>query len=182
MRPASRPALALAAAATLTVASLALAGCGRTAVDPAAHLSLSVPGPAIEIALVTPPPGRTPPPPAPSPDPRPADEVVLAQPTVAPTLPPIVEPGPTPDVEPSANGEMTNPEMGMQLFKQNACIACHGLDLQGGIGPSLAGRTAADLTNERILTQVHDGGEGMPAFPDLTEEDVQFITALIRSM
>jgi cytochrome c550 len=107
--------------------------------------------------------------------------------TVAPTTPVVVE-TPTdaatataaPTTEPTA-GAGDGVEAGRELFASNVCSACHGTDLSGGIGPALAGRTPEDLTEDRIRTQIAEGGNGMPVFPTLTPEQVDQLIALIRA-
>ena len=71
---------------------------------------------------------------------------------------------------------------GKELFTANGCIACHAADLSGGIGPKLAGRTTADLTEDRIRSQVRNGGNGMPAFEKITDQQLADIIAFIRSV
>jgi mono/diheme cytochrome c family protein len=72
-----------------------------------------------------------------------------------------------------------------ELFQRN-CAACHGREGEGRqIGtltvPSLReGRAAAD-TDARLLTQIHDGGRGMPPFKDsLTEEQIADLLRFVR--
>jgi mono/diheme cytochrome c family protein len=72
-----------------------------------------------------------------------------------------------------------------ELFQRN-CAACHGREGEGRqIGtltvPSLReGRAAAD-TDARLLTQIHDGGKGMPPFKDsLTDEQIADLLRFVR--
>ena len=76
----------------------------------------------------------------------------------------------------------SDPAAGRQLFEQNGCIACHGANLQGVVGPRLAGRTVADLTEDRMRTQIRNGGGRMPSFAQLGHEEVTHIIAFIRSV
>ena len=91
---------------------------------------------------------------------------------------PVATPEPTEVAAPGG----ANPAAGRELFTANGCVACHGVNLEGGIGPKLAGRTAADLTEERIRTQISDGRGAMPPFPQLTDAQVMNIMAFIRSV
>jgi len=69
----------------------------------------------------------------------------------------------------------------LQQFTALGCIACHGTDLSGGIGPELRKRTVEDLPDSRIREQAMQGGNGMPAFPNMTEPELQNFIAFIRS-
>lgn len=139
---------------------------------------------AVATLLVTAPPGRTAAPAGSAPSARTPETVttvarttpiVVAAPTVAaPTTAP-----PTATSQAQSPGSEVAP--GMQLFTNNGCIACHGADLRGGIGPSLAGRTPDDLTEDRIRTQIANGGNGMPPFPALGPAEINVLIALIRS-
>jgi cytochrome c551 len=60
---------------------------------------------------------------------------------------------------------------GYQVFKTN-CAGCHGAELQGVSGPSLAhigSRLSADQLKARIVA----GGKGMPAFNEKRLEPAQ---------
>ena len=108
-----------------------------------------------------------------------ATGVVAKNPTSQPT--PVATISKTVKVA-AATQSAPDPAVGQQIFVDNACIACHGVDLEGGIGPKLAGRTTADLTDERIVTQITDGGGVMPPFGEvLTKQDIQNVIAFIRS-
>ncbi|MCY3784453.1 MAG: cytochrome c [Chloroflexi bacterium] len=102
----------------------------------------------------------TPPPPTPPPTPTPTP---IGTPTPTPTPPPREDLSP-----------------GHQLYVDNACATCHAQDLSGGIGPPLACRTPEDLPEDRIRSQLADGGNGMPPFLDLTEEQVGQLIEFIR--
>jgi mono/diheme cytochrome c family protein len=72
-----------------------------------------------------------------------------------------------------------------ELFQRN-CAMCHGPDGRGRqVGtlsvPSLhEGRPATD-PDERLFTQVHDGGNGMPPFKyTLTDEQIQDLVRFVR--
>ena len=158
-----------------------LASCGES--RPVAGLGPVVVVP--PVAQITVPPGRTPVPAVESPTPRAAEAIVAVMPvTAVPTAVAAAEPteaaGPaaTPEAVVALTGAA---ETGRQQFTSFGCIACHGADLSGGIGPMLAGRTPDDLTEDRIREQAKQGGNGMPAFPNMTEQELQNFIAFIRS-
>ena len=72
-----------------------------------------------------------------------------------------------------------------ELFERN-CAACHGQQGEGKqIGtlkaPSLREGRAATDTDERLLTQIHDGGNGMPPFKySLTDEQIDDLLRFVR--
>ena len=68
---------------------------------------------------------------------------------------------------------------GAELFSQH-CAGCHGRDGKGGFGSALAGngRLADDAA---VVTQILDGGGGMPAFNRLSDEEVAALGTHIRS-
>lgn len=56
-----------------------------------------------------------------------------------------------------------------QLYK-SSCLACHGDQLQGGMGPALT-QVGADMSKEKIYKQILNGGGGMPKFEGRLSED-----------
>jgi mono/diheme cytochrome c family protein len=48
------------------------------------------------------------------------------------------------------------------LYKQG-CISCHGVNLQGVVGPNLQ-KVGAELSRLQILSKIENGGGGMPSF------------------
>ncbi len=138
------------------------------------------------VAQITMPPERTPAAAVESPTPRVAEAIVAVTPvTAVPTAVAAAEPTEaaggataTPEVVMSLTGAA---EAGRQQFTALGCIACHGADLSGGIGPELRKRTVEDLPESRIREQAMQGGNGMPAFPNMTEQELQNFIAFIRS-
>jgi mono/diheme cytochrome c family protein len=167
----------------LTVALLiagVLASCGES--QPIAMVEpVMVP----VVAQITMPPERTPAPAVESPTPRVAEAIVAVTPvTAVPTAVAAVESEETVDraETPEAVVALTGAaETGRQQFTALGCIACHGADLSGGIGPELRNRTVDDLPDSRIREQAMQGGNGMPAFPNMTEQELQNFIAFIRS-
>lgn len=51
---------------------------------------------------------------------------------------------------------------GYKVYAQS-CAGCHGADLQGGAGPSLA-QVGSQMSKAQIQTQIENGGGGMPGF------------------
>ena len=82
-----------------------------------------------------------------------------------------------------ARAQVTDPAR--ELFQRN-CAACHGQQGEGKqIGtlkaPSLREGRAATDTDERLLTQIHDGGNGMPPFKySLTDEQIDDLLRFVR--
>ena len=60
---------------------------------------------------------------------------------------------------------------GAELFKQNGCEHCHGVDGIGTErGPSLV-TVGKRLHKEQIEQQIRDGGKQMPPFKDVLNDD-----------
>ena len=158
-----------------------LASCGES--RPIVTVSAVVPLP--PVAQITVPPGKTPASLVASPTPRVAEAIVAVTPvTAVPTAAATAAPAEAAETTaaPAAVVALTGAaEVGRQQFTAFGCIACHGADLSGGIGPKLAGRTPDDLPEERIREQAKQGGNGMPAFPNMTEQELQNFIAFIRS-
>ncbi|MEC0230097.1 c-type cytochrome [Paenibacillus alba] len=61
------------------------------------------------------------------------------------------------------------------LYKSN-CMTCHGGNLQGKIGPSLA-KIGGIRSQEQIADKIQNGKGGMPAFKSiLPEEDIKSLS------
>jgi len=84
--------------------------------------------------------------------------------------------GPTPTAESSA-----------QMLYQRNCAACHGPRGEGRqLGtlavPSLREGRAVNDPDERILTQIRDGGNGMPPFKfSLDDEQIETLFRYVRT-
>ena len=170
-----------AVAVSLVLAGI-LASCGesRVVTTPSAVAVAQAP-----VAQITMPPDRTPVPAVESPTPRVAEAIVAVTPVTAiPTAVAVAQPtesasaAETPAAIASLSGAA---EEGRKQFTALGCIACHGADLSGGIGPELRNRTVEGLPEARIREQAMQGGNGMPAFPNMTEQELQNFIAFIRS-
>ncbi len=49
-----------------------------------------------------------------------------------------------------------------ELLYKKSCIACHGNNLEGGVGPKLQ-KIGSKLSVDQIKNQIINGGGGMPA-------------------
>lgn len=124
------------------------------------------PTPVIVQLLITVPPGRT------------ANPVPSPTPTSTPT--PTPAPTPTPSGTPTPTPTPTVQTGDVHVYDAKGCAVCHAEDLSGGIGPALACRDSDDLPEDRIRSQLAEGGNGMPPFPDLTEGEIRQLIELIR--
>ena len=71
-----------------------------------------------------------------------------------------------------------NPAPGKEVYAAN-CAACHGPDGGGGTGPRLQGEEAY-TDAEVVVSQIRDGGGGMPAFGDkLSARELSDVSAFI---
>jgi mono/diheme cytochrome c family protein len=55
------------------------------------------------------------------------------------------------------------------VYKQS-CITCHGVNLEGGVGPDLT-KVGAGLSEAKIAKQITKGGGGMPPFEGQIKDD-----------
>jgi mono/diheme cytochrome c family protein len=75
-------------------------------------------------------------------------------------------------------------QAGAVLFRDKGCVRCHG---EGGIGgkkaPSLVGlRNDKNWTPAKIINQILNGGEKMPAFSDsLTDPEAAQLAVYLRA-
>lgn len=76
------------------------------------------------------------------------------------------------------DGEAAAADLGAQLFDAN-CSGCHALGGSGSApGPNLA---ASRPSEEEIVSQIANGGGGMPSFRDkLTSEQIMAIAAFVE--
>jgi mono/diheme cytochrome c family protein len=82
--------------------------------------------------------------------------------------------GPPPD-QVVASGDAPRGDL---VFHDN-CAACHGRDGEGGSGPAIAGEEAY-TDPEVVVSQIREGGGGMPAFGDrLSAQELADVSAFI---
>jgi mono/diheme cytochrome c family protein len=85
----------------------------------------------------------------------------------------------------SAAAKKTGDDSARELFARN-CAACHGPSGEGKqIGtlqvPTLREGRAAQDPDARLLSQIHDGGKGMPPFKfTLTDDQIQELLRFVR--
>jgi mono/diheme cytochrome c family protein len=99
---------------------------------------------------------------------------------------------PSPSASPGASAPAGDPTKGAQLYGAQACTACHGANLEGGIGPKLnpivkLPGVANPLDPVYITTTIKNGrppdpgySTAMPSFGDkLSDQDLNDIAAFI---
>ena len=76
--------------------------------------------------------------------------------------------GKTDEAASAANGD------GAEAIYQKNCLSCHGDKLQGRVGPGTnLTKVGSRLSRDQILSQIADGGRGMPAFKGkLSEQEM----------
>ncbi|MFQ5340128.1 MAG: c-type cytochrome [Anaerolineae bacterium] len=137
---------------------------------------------------VTPPPvapTNTPLPPAPAeapistPLPAPTDTSVPS-PTDTPVPAPTDTPAPA-ATEAAEQPPAVSAEAAKQVYVQKGCLACHGANFEGGVGPILVGLPAGHIAG---IVRNGEAEAGMPAFDQntISDEDLntlaQFLSAL----
>jgi len=105
------------------------------------------------------------------------DQAVLAFPSPEPDQD---EPAPSHAAE---NTHVPSPAIGVQLYRSR-CTVCHGEAGEGGIGPSINNQGMLRVvSNEFLVDTIIRGrpGTAMPAWRQLSSEDVADLVALLRS-
>ena len=144
-----------------------LAACGGQATPPAvAPTNTPLPPPPTEAPTSTPLPAPTD-----TPVPPPTDT-----PVPAPTETPV--PAPTDTPAPAATEAAEQPpavsaEAAKQVYMQKGCLACHGANFEGGVGPILVGLPAEHIAG---LIRNGEAEAGMPAFDQNTISDEELNT------
>ena len=82
----------------------------------------------------------------------------------------------SPATEPTTETNQTPEELGKELYDAK-CAVCHGSDARGGSGPNII--NASDTKFYRVI---QNGDGPMPAFPELSDEEIDAIIAYIRSL
>ncbi|CAM3928107.1 cytochrome c [Cohnella lubricantis] len=102
-----------------------------------------------------------------------------------PAKPEAAEPGPGASAAPADGSSAATPgaspaqavdeAAALEIYKPN-CMACHGDQLQGTMGPPLTA-VGSSMPPDQILTQIEKGGGGMPAFKGtLTDDQIRTLT------
>lgn len=68
-------------------------------------------------------------------------------------------------------------DVGLRVYRQS-CASCHGAEGRGGVGPNLR---ADGLTREAMAAVIRSGAAGMPAYPDLKDDEMDALLDLIDS-
>lgn len=79
-------------------------------------------------------------------------------------------------------GSSTVGLLGADLYEQS-CAGCHGASGGGGLGPAIGpGSNSVDLRDDQLAAVIVVGPGSMPAFPRLTDEQVDSLVAYIRQL
>lgn len=81
----------------------------------------------------------------------------------------------------SCAGSPGDDTFGAELYNVS-CARCHGGDLEGGIGPALdaTSNTALVLTDDQIANVIRVGPGAMPAFGQLTDDQIASLVDYLR--
>lgn len=71
-------------------------------------------------------------------------------------------------------------DRGEDVFSRN-CAACHGAEGEGAQGPELASGTRTIANKDRLIRQILRGGERMPSFKQLSDNDVAAVATFVRN-
>ena len=73
--------------------------------------------------------------------------------------------------------------VGEELYERS-CVACHGVDGEGGIGSDIGGGSNTDLnlSDDQIAGVITIGPGNMPAFSRLTTEQVDSLVRYVRGL
>jgi cytochrome c553 len=127
-----------------------------------------------------------------TPLPTPADVPLEATPTEVPTNTPLPSntPPPPPTEVPSTSEPSSEAaekpsaelaEAANQIYAANSCLACHGANYEGGLGPILVGLPAEYLQSK---TRSGDPERGMAAFDqdDISDEDLSVLAEFLSRL
>lgn len=99
-----------------------------------------------------------------------------------------------------ASADSGSPEVrhGEAVFAQNGCAGCHTLTNEARVGPGLKGVMAGDgpnggrlpngeaLTEAKVAAWIREGaaasGSAMPAYPALSEAEMQALIAYLQTL
>ncbi|ULL18055.1 cytochrome c [Paenibacillus sp. H1-7] len=89
------------------------------------------------------------------------------------TATPTPSPSPSPAAGGTTGGTAGGGTVNAEAIYKQSCMACHGGNLEGKTGPSLAA-VGGKLNKDQIATKISNGGGGMPAFKNqLKDTEVQ---------
>ena len=85
----------------------------------------------------------------------------------------------------AARAQASPAELGQQAYA--GCIACHGANGEGGIGPQLAGQAATDIADKLLKYKAGETIGGQSALmwsqaAQLSEDDIDNLAAFIESL
>ncbi|MFC9776334.1 c-type cytochrome [Paenibacillus chitinolyticus] len=112
-----------------------------------------------------------------APTPQPTTPASTAPPAASPTASPGAAAGGN---APEGAGSGSQTAQAESLFKAQ-CIACHGADLGGGVGPNLQ-KAGSRLSEADVKNILLNGRGGMPAFKgNLSDTDIQALAAWLAA-
>jgi mono/diheme cytochrome c family protein len=81
------------------------------------------------------------------------------------------------DSDKNDDTNLTGDEANGQVLYDANCAGCHGASADGGSGPSLLGEDLGEF-----LEVVPNGEGSMPAFPDMSDQDIADIYAFVQTL
>ena len=72
---------------------------------------------------------------------------------------------------------LTGDEINGEVLYDANCAACHGTSAEGASGPAIY-----DEDDHDFVEAIQEGEGSMPAFPDLSDQDIADIIAFVRTL